>query len=1275
MPSTIGPTNATTLTETVTFSEAVTNVDKADFAVVGSAEGTTATVSSVVATGNPGVYTVTLTDVTGNGTIKLQLLNTATVQDTAGNALTAGATGTATTVDHIAPTVTSIAPSTTGPTNATTLTETVTFSEAVTNVVASDFTVTTTDGNATAHIASVTGSGTTYMVTLDQVAGDGSVRLDLKSTGTSIADTATNAIQGGATGATTAVDHTAPTLAITSDVGALKVGQIATITFTFSEDPGSSFAWNGTTGDVTVSGGALSAISGTGLTRTATFTPTAGVNAGTASVSVAAGTYADAATNLGQAGTTPSLTFDTLAPTVTGIAPSTTGPTNATTLTETVTFSEAVTNVVASDFTVTTTDGNATAHIASVTGSGTTYMVTLDQVAGDGAVRLDLKSTGTGIADTATNAIQGGSTGTTTAVDHTAPTLAITSNASTLKAGQTATITFSFSEDPGSSFAWNGTTGDVTVSGGALSAISGSGLTRTATFTPTAGVNAGTASVSVAAGTYADAATNLGQAGTTPSLTFDTLAPTATSIVPSTTGPTNAATLTETVTFSEAVTGVVASDFTVATASGNATAHVASVTGSGTTYTVTLDQVAGDGAVRLDLKSTGTGIADTATNAIQGGSTGTTTAVDHTAPTLAITSNASTLKAGQTATITFSFSEDPGSSFAWNGTTGDVTVSGGALSAISGSGLTRTATFTPTAGVNAGTASVSVAAGTYADAATNLGQAGTTPSLTFDTLAPTVTSITPSTTGPTSATSITERVTFSEAVTGVDASDFTVTATGTAKAAIGSVTAVSATTYDLVLTNVASDGTVKLDLKATGTGIADAAGNLATGYTNGTITTLDNTGPNTPTIALAHDTGTSSSDRLTNDASLIIGRSENGAILYQVDGGAASSSYDPNALADGQHTVSIRELDAVGNSSANAVLSFTLDRTAPKALLAGVSGQTNHETGHTLMGELGAKDAGLVVTVRDGTTVLGTTTADTAGHFSFAFTDTKDGPTHSYSLTASATDAAGNASTSSSSVFAFDYSANRDLFGTVAHDAASHLGQVYALYEGLLGRAPDQAGARYFVDALDHGATLKDVTQTLLTSSEGQSHLNAAGNAAYVEQLYGSVLGRTGDAGGKQGWVTALDQGASRADVADGFVLSSEHLAQLKAGYAAGVYLSDTTASAVARLYHGVLDRAPDAGGLASFAAQAKSTGLAGVAQTMLSSQEFSSTHGNLSDSAFVDSLYVGALGHHADMNATAYWTGQLAQSGRTQVAVQISESAEAQVHLVGVVEQGWHLA
>ncbi|AOM79690.1 hypothetical protein BFS30_22535 [Pedobacter steynii] len=95
-----------------------------------------------------------------------------------------------------------------------------------------------------------------------------------------------------------------------------------------------------------------------------------------------------------------------------------------------------------------------------------------------------------------------------------------------LKAGETANITFTFSEDPGTTFAWDGTTGDVVVSGGTLGAISGSGLTRTATFTPTP-ASSGTASITVAAATYTDAAGNDGGAGTTPALTFDTQSPNA----------------------------------------------------------------------------------------------------------------------------------------------------------------------------------------------------------------------------------------------------------------------------------------------------------------------------------------------------------------------------------------------------------------------------------------------------------------------------------------------------------------------------------------------------------------------------------------------------------------------------------------------------------------------------------------------------------------------------------------------------------------------------
>jgi hypothetical protein len=52
-----------------------------------------------------------------------------------------------------------------------------------------------------------------------------------------------------ATSPSITIDTLAPTVAITSNVATLKVGETATITFTFSEDPGTSFTWNGTAGD------------------------------------------------------------------------------------------------------------------------------------------------------------------------------------------------------------------------------------------------------------------------------------------------------------------------------------------------------------------------------------------------------------------------------------------------------------------------------------------------------------------------------------------------------------------------------------------------------------------------------------------------------------------------------------------------------------------------------------------------------------------------------------------------------------------------------------------------------------------------------------------------------------------------------------------------------------------------------------------------------------------------------------------------------------------
>jgi subtilisin family serine protease len=110
------------------------------------------------------------------------------------------------------------------------------------------------------------------------------------------------------------VDTLAPSLAISSDKTALLAGETATIMFAFSEDPGTSFSWDGVAGDVIISGGTLSSISGgEGLNRIATFTPTTN-SQGSALISVPANSYSDPAGNLGSGAALAPLAFDTLNP-------------------------------------------------------------------------------------------------------------------------------------------------------------------------------------------------------------------------------------------------------------------------------------------------------------------------------------------------------------------------------------------------------------------------------------------------------------------------------------------------------------------------------------------------------------------------------------------------------------------------------------------------------------------------------------------------------------------------------------------------------------------------------------------------------------------------------------------------------------------------------------------------------------------------------------------------------------------------------------------------
>jgi len=79
------PTNAASVNFIVTFTEAVTGVGVADFALTLTGGISGASVTGV--SGSGAVYTVTVSTGTGNGTLRLDIPNTATITDLAGNAL------------------------------------------------------------------------------------------------------------------------------------------------------------------------------------------------------------------------------------------------------------------------------------------------------------------------------------------------------------------------------------------------------------------------------------------------------------------------------------------------------------------------------------------------------------------------------------------------------------------------------------------------------------------------------------------------------------------------------------------------------------------------------------------------------------------------------------------------------------------------------------------------------------------------------------------------------------------------------------------------------------------------------------------------------------------------------------------------------------------------------------------------------------------------------------------------------------------------------------
>jgi hypothetical protein len=227
---------------------------------------------------------------------------------------------------------------------------------------------------------------------------------------------------------------------------------------------------------------------------------------------------------------------------------------------------------------------------------------------------------------------------------------------------------------------------------------------------------------------------------------------------------------------------------------------------------------------------------------------------------------------------------------------------------------------------------------------------------------------------------------------------------------------------------------------------------------------------------------------------------------------------------------------------------------------------------------------------------------------------------------------------------------------------------------------PDQLGLENWTAALESGITLREITRDFLASDEFTHDFGPylqLSDPSFIHDLYHTALRRPAETGGLRHYENLLANGFAREDVALDILLSEEHEQDLQAAFSAGVFVPSLTDTNIARLYYGLLNRAPDGPGLYGWEhAAANGLSLETIAQDFINSSEYQSLHGSETDQQFVDALYQNGLGRAPDAPGEQHYETLLSHGvPRADVALFITGSPEAQVHLEPVIEYGFRLA
>ncbi|MES2756238.1 MAG: Ig-like domain-containing protein [Pseudomonadota bacterium] len=797
---------------TIVFSEAVSGFTNADLAI---ANGTLSAVSS----SDGGItWTAVLTPASATtATSNLITLDNSGVQGASGNAGTGSTDSNNYAIDTVRPAAAIVVADSALKIGETSLV-TIAFTEAVSGFTNADLTV----ANGTLGAVSSSDGGFTWTATFTPGASiaDTSNLITLDNTG--VMDGAGNAGTGSTDSNNYAIDTVRPAATIVVADSALKVGETSLVTIAFTEAV-SGF----TNADLTMANGTLGAVSSSdgGVTWTATFTPGASITDTSNLITLDNTGVSDLAGNAGTGSTdSNNYAIDTVRPSATIVVADNALKAGETSLV-TIAFTEAVSGLTNADLTV----ANGALSSVSSSDGGITWTATLTPASSVTDTSNLITLGNTGISDLAGNAGSGTTDSNNYAIDTVRPAATVVLADSALKIGETSLVTIAFTEAV-SGF----TNADLTMANGTLGAVSSSdgGVTWTATFTPGASITDTSNLITLDNTGVSDLAGNAGTGSTdSNNYAIDTVRPSATIVVADNALKAGETSLV-TIAFSEAVSGFVNADLTVA----NGTLSSVSSSDGGITWTATFTPGASITDTSNLITLDNTGVSDLAGNAGTGSTDSNNYAIDTVLPTATIVVADSALKIGETSLVTIAFTEAV-SGF----TNADLTMANGTLGAVSSSdgGVTWTATFTPGASITDTSNLITLDNSGVMDGGGNAGTGSTdSNNYAIDTVRPAATIMVADSALNVGETSLVT-IAFTEAVSGFTNADLTI-ANGTLGAVSSSDGGI---TWTAVLTPASATSDTSNLITLDNTGVQDASGNAGTGNTDSNNYAIDTVRP------------------------------------------------------------------------------------------------------------------------------------------------------------------------------------------------------------------------------------------------------------------------------------------------------------------------------------------------------------------------------------------------------------------------------------------------